>query len=310
MGRLIRQNLLDLAGSIDPREIDGTALTETTVCTAGHDGEKFTGQQLLDIYNRARLAFLTNLMLKEGSEGLFAQGGVVKPATGTIATVTTNTAGNYSTATGTFTAATRTLAITMNAAFTSGDVGKTVVFRVAGAVYFGIIATYVGAGSVTLLASTTLPAGTPTVDYCMVAPALAAETVYTITKPTDYVALISLTDLTKSSQIIILPPALYSEVVAGRNADLIESATTKQIYMFAIQNTFQNSDSAIAGDTYRLIYIGCTLWVLTNVDASTTETIEDNMWPIVHDLAVRIANEAGNAEVDALAQALLSGRRN
>lgn len=221
MPRLIRLNMLDLASSIDARTDAGVALAEADMNSVA--GEKFTAQQRLDIYNQARIAYLSNYARVQGVEGLFLQGGVIKPPV---------------------------------------------------------------TGSIALVSGT-----------------------YGFEKPSDYITLISLYDSTKTSQIIILPPTMYADSLAGRNADILENSAIKQIYMFALGTRISNSDATLNADSYTLIYIGCTLWTLANLDASTQETIEDNNWPIVKELAIRIANQWGNAEVDALALTLLGGKR-
>lgn len=223
MPRLIRLNLLDLAMEVDPRKADGTLFIATTVGV--DDGEKFSAQRLLDIYNQARMAFLTNMVAMNKIDGVHMQGGTNKVATGSI---------SYS---------------------------------------------------------------APTV---------------TITKPTDFIALLALADTTKAIQLVVLPNVLYSDVIGARNAHLAQSVANKQVYLFNIGQTFTASDVALAtlnGDAYVLYYVGATLFVLANVDASTQETIEDGQWPIVKELAVRLANNAGNAEIDALAQSLIRGGR-
>lgn len=66
--------------------------------------------------------------------------------------------GDFNTASGSYTAATRTLAATMDAGFASTDVGKFIVFRDATSIYSGFIQTIISAGSVTLAESMNLPA--------------------------------------------------------------------------------------------------------------------------------------------------------
>lgn len=221
MPRLIRLNLLDLAMEVDPRQTDGTLFIDTTVCV--NDGEKFPKQRLLDIYNQARMAFLTNMVALNKIDGTHFNGGTNKTATTTI-------------------------------------------------------------------------------SY--------AAPVITITKPQDFIALLALVDTTKAIQIIVLPTGMYGDVIGARNSHLIQSVALKQVYLFNIGQTFTASDTALAtlsGDTYVLYYVGATLWALASVDGSTVETIEDSYWPIVKEIAVRLANNAGNAEVDALALSLIRG---
>jgi hypothetical protein len=45
------------------------------------------------------------------------------------------------------------------------------------------------------------------------------------------------------------------------------------------------------------------------VTGTATETIEDSYWPTVKEIAIRLANNAGNAEIDALALSLIRGGR-
>lgn len=133
-----------------------------------------------------------------------------------------------------------------------------------------------------------------------------------LTKPADFISLLSLIDTADAIQIVVLPPALYGDVLMGRNAHLAQSIANKQVYMFNVGQTISIADanlSALNGKAYSLMYVGCTLWVLANVDASTQETIEDSYWPIVKEIAVRLANNAGNAEIDALALSLIRGGR-
>jgi hypothetical protein len=66
--------------------------------------------------------------------------------------------GNFNTAQGTYTAATRVLAATMNANFVAGDVNKRVMFRSATVVYEGRIESRTGNGTVVLVGDG-LPAG-------------------------------------------------------------------------------------------------------------------------------------------------------
>jgi hypothetical protein len=224
MPRNLRLNLLDLAMEVDPRQQDGTLFLSTTVCQV--DGEKFPMQRLLDIYNQARMAFLTNMVALNKIDGAHINGGTNKVATSTIS---------------------------------------------------------------------------------YVAP------VITVTKPADFVAFIALVDTTKAIQIVILPTALYGDVIGARNAHLVQSVALKQVYLFNIGQTLTASDVALAtlsGDTYVLYYIGATLWALSDIVTGTaTETIEDSYWPTVKEIAIRLANNAGNAEIDALALSLIRGGR-
>jgi len=73
------------------------------------------------------------------------------------------TGGNYSTSTGTYTAATLDIsAITMNAVFTSGDVGKKIGFRIGTSTYLARIAQVIGTAEI-VIAGNSLPAGNGTV---------------------------------------------------------------------------------------------------------------------------------------------------
>lgn len=81
--------------------------------------------------------------------------------------VVIDTTGAYSTATGTFALATRTLAIAMNVNFASTDIGKMIVFRVAGAVYVGYIDSVTNTTTVILQNGNSLPVANATVDYAI-----------------------------------------------------------------------------------------------------------------------------------------------
>jgi len=133
----------------------------------------------------------------------------------------------------------------------------------------------------------------------------------TITKPQDFVALIALvnTNITRFCQIVVLPTALYGDVIGARNSHLVQSVAAKNVFLFNIGQTFTAADTALSsmsGDAYTLYYVGATLWATGDI-AAGVETIEDTYWPLVKEIAVRIANNAGNAEIDALALSLIRG---
>jgi len=78
-----------------------------------------------------------------------------------------DTGASYSTAAGTWVAATRTLAMTVNTPWVAADINKMIVFRVAGVVYVGYIESVPTAASVVLQAGSGIPVANQTVDYMM-----------------------------------------------------------------------------------------------------------------------------------------------
>mgnify|MGYP001240429504 CR=1 FL=1 len=57
----VQANLAKLAQRIDPYTSAGVEITAANVCTVGYDGQQFTIQRLLDIYNEARLMLFNEL---------------------------------------------------------------------------------------------------------------------------------------------------------------------------------------------------------------------------------------------------------
>lgn len=86
----------------------------------------------------------------------------------TPVTIVPDTIGRYSSSgTGTWTVATSTLVFAgMNTSFGSGDVGKTIAFRVGSLVYLGQVASFVSTTSVTITGMN-LPVTNVTVDYVL-----------------------------------------------------------------------------------------------------------------------------------------------
>jgi hypothetical protein len=67
--------------------------------------------------------------------------------------------GNFNTATGAYTSATRTLVVSMNANFTASDINKTIIFRSATVTYLATIESCSAVNTVVLRAGNGLPAG-------------------------------------------------------------------------------------------------------------------------------------------------------
>lgn len=86
----------------------------------------------------------------------------------TAATVTIATTGRYYVSGATWTAATRLLTATMDTSFTSGDVGKLIVFRVGTSVYVGVVESY-GSATTVVVSGSGLPTTDQTVNYVLLA---------------------------------------------------------------------------------------------------------------------------------------------
>lgn len=99
--------------------------------------------------------------------GLFYD--VMVPAYKDNEMVLTDVNGNYYSSGASYVAATRTLTVTMNAAFTSADVGKLVMFRYGSLVYLCTVQSYVSATSVVVQGANLPATNIATVNYVMMA---------------------------------------------------------------------------------------------------------------------------------------------
>lgn len=121
------------------------------------------------------------------------------------------------------------------------------------------------------------------------------------TKPTGFIKTERLTT-SAYLQITVLPTAMIQQTRA------LSSATNPIVYDYGTVLAQDVADTAIIpnASTYILWYYGITTYTVSDVTGgSTTEQFNDQFHPIIIELAVALATEMGNQQVNALAQKLL-----
>jgi len=133
----------------------------------------------------------------------------------------------------------------------------------------------------------------------------------TASKPTGYLRFVG---LSSSSDVpyIMLPMTMLNEVRLGSNVNYSQSATNAFIFdegstIASYGTVGVNSGNAyVAGSGNKIIYYGITDFTLSDVlGNSTTETFNDkNVWQLL-EIALAIATEASQQEINTLALKLI-----
>jgi hypothetical protein len=129
------------------------------------------------------------------------------------------------------------------------------------------------------------------------------------TKPTGYIRFISAAKEDKTP-IILLGADEISLVQQSTNPYRIQSSTGP-IFIFEVGNELVHYGTFLPTlSTYILNYIGITDWAISDVTNGTSvETVNEIYHPLLLDLAVMIANGAGNADVVAMAKAIVESKK-
>jgi hypothetical protein len=124
------------------------------------------------------------------------------------------------------------------------------------------------------------------------------------TKPTGYIELVSMIDA--SSVPIYVIEDKRMEELRGGNPDFVVSASN--LYAFETGTQFKIPSASLGAGAGTIDYYGITAWTwFTDIFPNTTvELFSPDLEPILIEIACAIADEQGNANVNALAKMLLN----
>ena len=295
-----RDVILAVAQIIDPYTKDGTKLTSSNICTAGYDGDRFTKERLLDIYNSARYSLFGGLytVLPISELNKYVYGGMID------SNVTSST---YSLANDRCTIEKPSGYLRLlDLSFRNQD------------------RAVVGATGATPIVITTVAHGYLTGDTVKISGLVGvtaannteANPFWVITKTSSTQFSLNGSAGTGSwdnggtvipvntTPITVLPPEYISLVRYGTNPYYTQ--TTSNIFAFEEGANYVSYGNFIPEKLCKLRYYGITDLILADITGGTvTDIFVDDLKPLLVDIAVMIANEQGNIDTVSLVKNLL-----